>query len=287
MRLHSGTAVTASFDPGFLKIEEHSAKDAAPDATAVGRLRANALDVLIVHDVVAPQALAVLCDRLESNAVGFEMTEFPGPFRSFFYGRNLNLNAPELDDYFAAEPRFRAAVARLGEGLSLDLIARTSDVLSSFDQGRRYCAAAGRTAAERHFFATLRGHLDGGYIPAHFDNEQSLRPSYRHIAGQIRSDIFSFVLTLATAEQGGQLELFNLRASDHAGEFRNADGGRGALDLTTVEKVALPIPAGSMVLVNSGRLLHQVSPVQGARKRWTMCSFMALSATPDEVLCWG
>jgi hypothetical protein len=287
MLSHCGMALRASFDAGFLKVEEHSAKDAAPDATAIGRLRANAFDVLIVHDVVAPQALAVLRDRLESNAADFEMTEFPGPFRSFFYGRNLNLNAPELDDYFTAEPLFRAAITRLGEGLSLDLIAQTSQVLSSFDQGRRYRAAAGRTAGEQHFFATLRGHLDGGYIPAHFDNEQSLRPSYRHIAGQIRSDIFSYVLTLAAAEQGGQLELFNLRASDHAGEFRNADGGRGTLDLTTVEKVALPIPAGSMVLVNSGRLLHQVSRVQGARKRWTMCSFMALSATPDEVLCWG
>ena len=51
------------------------------------------------------------------------------------------------------------------------------------------------------FFATLRGHLDGGYIPPHFDNEQSLRPSYRHIARQARSDVFSYVLTLAAAER--------------------------------------------------------------------------------------
>ena len=275
------------FDPGFLKIEQHSANDAAPDVTAIGRLRADALDVLILHDVVAPQALAVLCDRLERNAASFDVTEFPGPFRSFFYGRNLNLNTPDMDDYFAAEPRFRAAIARLGEGLALNLIARTSAVLSAFDNGRHYGTAPGPTAPEQHFFATLRGHLDGGYIPAHFDNEQSLRPSYRHIASQTRSDIFSYVLTLATAEQGGQLELFNLRASDHAGDFRNSEGRRGAVDLTTVEKVALPIPAGSMVLVNSGRLLHQVSRVQGARKRWTMCSFMALSAAPDKVLCWG
>jgi hypothetical protein len=32
---------------------------------------------------------------------------------------------------------------------------------------------------------------------------------------------------------------------------------------------------------------HSCPRVQGTRRRWTMCSFMALSAAPDAVLCWG
>lgn len=275
------------YELGFLKTEEHSANDALQDTTAIGRLRSGALDVLILHDVVPSEIHNLLRDRLEKNAASFEVTEFPGPFKSFFFGRNLNLESPSLEEYFKAEPAFRAAMTRLCANTGLDLIARISTVLSSFDGIKSYVAAPGPNNIQQHFFATLRGHHPGGYIPAHFDNEQSLRPSYRYIAQRTRSDIFSYVLTLSAADRGGQLELFNLRASEHAGNFRNSEGGKGSVDLTGIEKVALQIPAGSMVLVNSGRLLHQVSQVEGTQKRWTMCSFMALSTASDEVLCWG
>ncbi|MEM1313749.1 MAG: 2OG-Fe(II) oxygenase [Pseudomonadota bacterium] len=273
-------------DPGFLKVEERSA-DGPPVADAMDRLRADRLDALVIHDVIAPEALARMAAALEANAPGFVRTEFPGPFRSFFYGMNLNLSDPGLEDYFAAEPAFAAALETLAAPGAPAPHARVAETLSRFDQGRAYVAAPGPEAGRRHFFTTLRGHRPGGYIPVHFDNEQADRPTYRHVAPQIESDIFSFVLTLAEAEAGGQLELFNLRADAHSGDFRNVDGGRAEIDLETLERVALPVPAGSMVLVNSGQLLHRVTLVEGARTRWTMCSFMALEKGGARVLCWG
>ena len=276
----------AIVDPGFLTVDEHAA-DGPADPAALERLRADEIDALVIHDVVAAGGLAPLAERLESNAPGFPRTEFPGPFRSFFYGMNLNLSEPDLADYFAAEPDFRAALAALTAEEGVDLADRVAATLARFDRGRAYVAAPGPAPGARHHFTTLRGHRPGGYIPVHFDNEQADRPTYRHIAPQIASDIFSFVLTLAEAEAGGQLELFDLRAEAHAGAFRNVDGGRAAVDLDAVQRVALPVPAGAMVLVNSGRLLHRVTPVEGARTRWTMCSFMALERGGDRVLCWG
>jgi len=42
-----------------------------------------------------------------------------------------------------------------------------------------------------------------------------------------------------------------------------------------------------MIVLDSGRFLHRVSPVEGDRKRWTACSFMALSRQRDAMYCWG
>ena len=43
---------------------------------------------------------------------------------------------------------------------------------------------------------------------------------------------------------------------------------------------------GEMMIFNSGRYLHHVTPVIGPRSRWTACSFMAQSRDGD-VICWG
>jgi hypothetical protein len=42
-----------------------------------------------------------------------------------------------------------------------------------------------------------------------------------------------------------------------------------------------------MIIVNSGRFLHRVTPVIGTTVRWTACSFMAESKAGDCVYCWG
>ena len=46
-------------------------------------------------------------------------------------------------------------------------------------------------------------------------------------------------------------------------------------------------PDEQHVIVDSGRYLHQVSPVIGPKKRWTVCSFMALNRDKGAMYCWG
>jgi hypothetical protein len=269
----------------FLTIRQYDAGTALP-ANALDQLRDGRVDAVVVRGVFTPELCAKMVAALESNAPGFDVTEFPGPFRSFFYGRNLNLNEPELDDYFSAADRFHADLGRFGASLGVDISGRVSSVMSALDHGRPFEAAPG-PGTSPHFFTTFRGHRPGGYIPAHFDNEQGFRPSYRHVAAATEGDILSFVVTLAEAEAGGMLELYDLLSGDPAEGHRNDDDSARKPDLATLRSQTIQVSAGSMVLARSGRRLHRVQPVEGTRTRWTLCSFMALSRSGDRTYCWG
>jgi hypothetical protein len=168
----------------------------------------------------------------------------------------------------------------------MDLETRITSLLSTLDNGRHYLAAPGPHPGLDHMFITLRAHQPNGFIQQHFDDEQDARESYRLITPHIVSDIYSFVLAFSQAESGGELEIFNLR---HGGRrFRMADGAAYArhLNVEGVESIKFHLAPGEMIIFNSGRYLHSVTPVVGATTRWTACSFMAESRTGD-VLCWG
>lgn len=263
---------------------------ASPQLSDMPQLREGKLDAVSVAAVLSPQECVRIVEALETNAPEFETTQFPGPFKSFFYGRNLNLNEPDLTEYFRAASRFDAALGRLADIAGFDPVARVSDCLSAMDDGRRYRPAPGPHGGA-HFQTTFRGHRPGGYIPAHFDNEQNFRPSYRHVAACTQGNIFSVVLTLAAAESGGVLEMYDLLSDDldrgPSSGLRNDDRHTEKPDLATLRCQPLPVSAGSMLVVRSGARLHRVSPVEGDRNRWTMCSFMASSRHDDSIYCWG
>lgn len=269
----------------FLKIS-HLSTDSRLPADALDQLRDGHVDAVVVDGIFTIDMCAKMVDALESNSPGFEVTEFPGPFRSFFYGRNLNLNAPELDEYFCAAFRFRTTLDRFSTNLGVDIRGRIGSILSTLDHGRPFEAAPG-PGANQHFFTTFRGHRPGGYIPAHFDNEQEFRPSYRYVAAMTKGDILSFVVTLAEAESGGLLEFYDLLSHELPEDHRNDDSSAQKPNLSTLRSQTIKVSAGSMVLARSGQRLHRVQPVEGTRTRWTICSFMALSRNIDGTYCWG
>jgi hypothetical protein len=261
------------------------ATDAALHADAIRLLRREEIEGILVRDVYDPATCATLCRRLEDGRHGLVRSTFPAPFRAFFYGLNLNLTPPDLTGYFQAAPVFRERLAALFAPAT-DLEARVTGLLSALDEGRRYCAAPGPQPGVDHMFTTLRAHRPGGFIPQHFDDEQDARASYRLITPHVVSDLYSFVIAFSQAEAGGELEVFNLR---HQGRhFRMVDGEADARHLSVqgVESVKYRLAPGEMIIFNSGRYLHRVTPVIGGTTRWTACSFMAASRTGD-VLCWG
>ena len=102
----------------------------------------------------------------------------------------------------------------------------------------------------------------------------------------------SFVLAFSQAEAGGALEVYDYCFDPLASSTMNDDRRRSQSDLVLpdlehLESVRFRLAPGSMILVDSGRYLHRLSPVEGSRKRWNACSFMALSQTGDAVYCWG
>ena len=269
----------------FFRTRIIDAADAADHGDAIRRMRREEFDGLVVRGVYDAAACAKLCARLEAGRHGLIRTEFPGPFRAYFLGVNLNLAPSDLDGYFAAAAVFRTGLERLFSGLP-DLQSRVASLLGQLDDGRRYRPAPGPQVGSAHMFTTLRAHMPGGFIPVHFDNEQAARPSYRLLMRDLAADLFSFVLAFSQAEGGGALEIYNLR---HGGRsFRMVDGAEeaGRLDLAGVESVQWRLAPGEMILFNSGRYLHRVTPVEGAATRWTACSFMAESRGGDAY-CWG
>lgn len=252
----------------------------------VTRVHSGDLDGVIVEKVYERAACEAICAELEANRHGLVRTTFPAKFRAYFYGVNLNLAAPDLGPYFVEAARFQEGLKRVFPG-PLDLERRVSGLLGALDRGRRYLAPPGAAPGQRYMFTTLRAHLTDGYIPAHFDDEQAQRPSYRQLMRLIEPKLVSFVLAFSQAEQGGALEVFNIREARY-GQRIVADGRsahRG--DLEGAERFTLRLGAGDMIVFRSGEYLHRLTPVVGPRTRWTACSFMANARDGAQVYCWG
>lgn len=271
-------------DASFFRLLELGNRDLPDYPEAMAQLRRGDHQGILVHDVYDGKVLEEVVDRLEQHDPPFVQTWFPGPFRSWFFGCNLNLTE-NLTYYFAESPRFAAQLAELfpnGQGVCDYLASR----LALLDNGRRFCAPPGPAPGSEYMFTTIRAHMEGGYIPAHVDNEQAVRPSFHHLQTLIEPHLVSFVACLAQPDDGGLLEIFDSKKEATARSVANLDHVEKP-NLDGVASVKIRIPTGAMAIVDSGVYMHRVSPIVGPRKRWTLCSFMALSRDHDAMYCWG
>ena len=278
----TGTQVAVQ---GFLRVLDIEAAQAGAHPDAFDRLRAGDLQAILVRGVYDARSLPAVVERLERHDPPFLQTWFPEKFRSWFYGANVNLADPALAGYFEQTDAFHAQLREAFAGLP-DLVERVGGVLAGLDHGRPFVAPPGPRAGSSYMYTTLRGHAQGGYIPPHFDNEQALRPSFRHLRGIAEEHMTSFVLTLAMAEAGGALEVFEARCEPSDARMISADGASRP-SVEGLRSVAFRVPSGDLIVLDSGRYLHRVTPVEGARKRWTACSFMARARDGSANYCWG
>ena len=270
----------------FFRCETVDAADAAQRPDLLTRMHRGDLDGVLVEGVYSAGECEAVCARLEAGRHDLVRTEFPEKFKSSFFGVNLNLAHPDLSLYFAEAERFREGLSRLFPG-DLNLERRAAGVMSALDGGRPYEAPPGPEPGQRYMFSTLRWHRAGGYIPPHFDDEQATRPSYRFLAPLVELKLTSFVLAFSQADAGGALEIFD--AAPDADGRPIAAGGRSAaqVDLASQNSVRIRLAPGEMIVFRSGKFLHRLTPVEGARPRWNACSFMAASRDRARVFCWG
>jgi hypothetical protein len=269
---------------GFLRVLELDAADCAAHGDTFARLRAGELQAALVHGVYPPEVLDAVVARLERREHAFLQTWFPEKFRSWFYGRNVNLSAPGLPGYFAEAGAFHAQLEALFPPPGLP--ARVGALLAALDGGRPFVAAPGPAAGERYMFTTLRAHMEGGYIPPHVDNEQALRPSFAHLSTLVELHMTSFVLALTLPRGGGALEVFDYSVAPERARLMSDDRAARP-DVARLRSVAFRLPPGTMIVLDSGRLLHRLTPVEGPIKRWTACSFMARARAGEATYCWG
>lgn len=248
-------------------------------------IRSGAVHAVAIRNVYSAAELEHIVSGLERHDPPFVQTWFPEAFKAWFYGRNLNLQSPDLAEYYEDAIRFSQQFDQLfGPERGIGYL---GSVLSSIDNGRPFLAPPGPALGQSYMFTTIRAHLEGGFIPPHFDNEYVLRPSYQHLQTLVHPRTFSFVLGLSLPDGGGALEIFDLCSDTAASVIRNDDRAGRHMDLSTTERVSLRIPPGCLVIFDSGRFLHAVSPVQGTNKRWTLCSFMAMRRDGQAMYCWG
>jgi hypothetical protein len=271
---------------GFLRTAELDAADAGAHADAFEQLRAGELQAIIVHGVYPPDVLEAVVTRLEHHQPDFLQTWFPEKFRSWFFGRNLNLSDARLTGYFDEAARFHAQLEDLFPP-GLGIAGQVGALLARLDGGRPFVSAPGPAPGTQYMFTTLRAHAESGYLPAHFDNEQRLRASYRHLSTLVELNTMSFVLVLAQPEAGGALEVFDLCVEPQDARLLNDDRISERPDVGLLDAVSFRLPPGTLIVLDSGRYLHRLTPVQGARKRWTACSFMARARARAATYCWG
>ena len=73
--------------------------------------------------------------------------------------------------------------------------------------------------------------------------------------------LFSFVLAFSQAEEGGALEIFNLKPEQEGQRIAAGDRSAAKPDLDGVEKVSFRLDPGDMIIFSSGHYLHRVTPV--------------------------
>ena len=273
---------------GFLDVLDVDAADVPAHPDALPRLRRGELQAVVVHGVYGADTLATLVRRLQQHDPPFLRSSFPAPFHAGFYGRNLNLCA-DLAGYFREAAAFNTHLQELGPPTA-PLHRRVGELLAALDGGRPLLAAPGPQPGQHYMFTTLRHHDRGGYIPPHFDNEVMLRPSYVHLAQTVQAHIVSFVLALTQAQRGGALEVFDHHCAPHEAVLINDDRARAASarpDTAGLASVRFSLPPGCLIVLDSGRWLHRLSPVEGDISRWSACSFIACSRDDRVQLAWG
>jgi len=272
----------------FFKHLEINYHNASTHPNALSALRSNQIQGILIHEVYTDSARENALNRLRDNSPNFLKTYFPEKFKSWFYGRNLNLVNSDLSHYFDEAKEFNQ---KLSEFLidSESLPARITRLLSTLDHNRTFQAAPGTTPEQHYMFTTFRCHLPDGYIPPHIDDEFLWRPSYHHLAQLCQPNIISFVIAFSESQQGGETQVFNYHLQNNVKNNATAhhDNYASQPNIEQLDAYTLSIPAGSMFIFNSGKYLHRLSPVLGQSQRWTACSFMAQSNHTNATYCWG
>ena len=130
--------------------------------------------------------------------------------------------------------------------------------------------------------------LDPGVqIYSHHDNHYPLE-IYQHLDERFdRGTLLSWFVTLQPAERDGDLVIYGLWGSDPnppmlPTRFLDTD----ALE-RDFERHVTDLGAGDLIIFDSGRHVHRVSPVEGTRPRMTLGGFMTADVDRTQLAFWS
>jgi len=254
------------------------AGDLTAASDAFGRLSRKEIFGVLVRGVFDAAMLERLSEELIAGRDTLPRSKLPEKYRLEFRGMGLDIAGPKLDGYLEAAATFRRELPNT-PGAS-EVLSGIERVVSGLTGGR----TLGVPACEGREYTpfTFRQILPGGCLPPHWENEHVPRPAYEHLRTLIDGNMISLLCPLAIPEAGGQVVAYDLRWPDD-GRFAKPT----AEELESRHGAPILPPPGDMVMFDSGRYYHEVTPVQGARARWTIGLFAALSRDGRSVYYWS
>lgn len=194
------------------------------------------------------------------------------------------MQGPSVEQYGDAAHRHAATMARVfGE---LEPTARINQLFSGLHGGRP--AAPAQFDAEVPWSPyTVRALGPGQQIYSHHDLHYWLAV-YKRLPDDLdRTSLLSWFVTVQAPEGGGALTVYGLWGSDPNPPMLPTR----FLDTQALEerfgKHAFDLRAGDLVIFDSGRHVHRVTPVSGSRPRLTLGGFMTLSKDRGHAAYWS
>ncbi len=195
------------------------------------------------------------------------------------------LRGPTAEQYGDASRRHAAVMTKVF-GADLEPTARINHLFSALNGGRP--AAPARFDADISWNPyTVRALGPGQQIYAHHDLHYWLAVYDRLPETLDRTSLLSWFLTVQAPEGGGALTVYGLWGSDPDQPTLPSR----FLDIEALEarfgKHAFDLRAGDLVVFDSGRHVHRVTPVTGDHPRLTLGGFMTLDTARRGAAYWS
>ena len=196
------------------------------------------------------------------------------------------LQGPSVEDYLASEES-QGALKESCWG-SFNLNTELEELLSTLSGGATVAPPSFEGTEGRRWLPFNYRALDPGVqIYAHHDQHYRL-PIYGSLSPDYdRESAISWFLTLQAPEAGGELILYGLWGDDPNPPMLPTR----FVDIEALERdyhrAPISLSEGDLVLFDSGRFVHRVSPVVGARPRLSVGGFLTFSRDQRRIAYWS
>ncbi len=272
------------------------ARDTTTVANAIEDMYDDGLDVIVVRGAFDGAALGGVAAQLDSGArdVAWSRPNEKMPIEDLqLLGTDTpatpTFQAPRgasLDAYLSSAATHATRADAVFE-LGFDAAREIRFVLGRFS-GTRPVELPHATDGRPYVPFTIRRLVDGKQIGVHHDYHYRL-DLYRELSQQVDTrTLVSYVATLQTPQVGGELIVYGATSDDP--DLPKLPNGF-SYDLEAIEErydhARIVTAPGDLFLLASGRCLHRVNRISGARARITMGGFLAFDKSHERVLFWS
>jgi hypothetical protein len=276
-----------------VRVLELTVSEARASADSLDRLIEGDITGIVVRDAVNPHTVDSLVDKIQSAG---DDPAWGRPNRGMS-GGNLRVigtsatptftspTGPTLE-LFLRDAGTHAKRRRRMFGDDLDPFDGIAEAIGAVAAGR---PVVGPTGASGHAWPpyTLRSLETDQEIYPHHDDHYGLSVYEDFDPAVDRSALLSYFVTLVVPDDGGRLTLYGLQGTDPdppilPTRFLDTE----ALDRQW-QRQELDLRAGDLVVFNSGRHVHRVTPVRGPTVRVTIGGFLAFDRERSRVFCWS